>query len=70
MSYTLKLSTEGHPTLTELREFLALAVNSPGTHEVRVWTHWDSDKIREVVDSIELVPAKAELEALAEGVTA
>ena len=32
MSYTLKLSTEGRPTLTDLREFLALAVNFPGTH--------------------------------------
>ena len=65
MSYTLKLSTEGRPTLTDLRELVALADNFPGTHEVRIRTHWDSDKIRDVVDSIELVPAKAELEALA-----
>lgn len=58
MSYTLKLSTEGRPTLTDLREFLALAVNFPGTHEVHFDNKWNGgDYTRPKAVTVELIPA-------------
>ena len=57
MSYTLKLSTEGRPTLADLREFLALADNFPGTHEVYFDNNYGPDYRTLKSVTVELIPA-------------